>query len=57
MLALPNRALVARVVAELLDRSGETSFDFFRSELVVNVVVLFRGRLDAGKNMEPHIGK
>jgi len=42
---LPARAFVARVLAELLNRSGETGLDFLRGEFTVDVVIFFRGVL------------
>ena len=44
-----------RVVAELLNRGGETSLDFLRSEFSVDVVILFRGVLGSReKHGTPH---
>jgi len=43
-----------RVVAELLDRRGQTLLDFFRREVVLDVVVLLRGVVRTKEHRTPH---
>jgi len=52
--SLGGRAFHVRVVAELLDRRGQTLLDFFRREVVFDVVVFFCGVVRTKEHGAPH---
>eukprot|EP00982_Pelagococcus_subviridis_P005705 29797-Pelagococcus_subviridis.AAC.6 len=55
VIAVPARALVVAVVAELLHRDREAFFDFLLGEVVLDVVILLRDvRISGEEHGAPH---